>query len=194
MSPQDASIPALDEVCQLNRVFLAYLRANPETGREHFGLSPRAAKVLAEASLEEIDRAADFPRALFELSLPPSTAGQVMDPLGLARESGRRVLKLTLLQSAWHLSRVSGYAARLLMRLKDGDIRRLRTSAIDDILMMSLADNVVHTAFNQLDWIWNELLTETRPEHRRRLLLIGFQPDLALPSTAPGSDRQEIRA
>ena len=103
-----------------------------------------------------------------------------MDPAAHSRSSGERVLQLVLLHSARNLCRMSGYSARLLLRLKDDDVNRLRTAGVDEIVAMSHADDVVHAAFDNLDWIWQELLTEARPEYRRRLLLIGFQPEFLL--------------
>jgi hypothetical protein len=51
---------------------------------------------------------------------------------------------------------------------------------VGEIVSMSLVRNVVGVVFDDLDWIWQELLTEARPEYRRRLLLLGFQPDSLL--------------
>jgi hypothetical protein len=180
MSHSEPPFPALDQVRQLNRLFLEFLRSRPVIASEEFGLSPAATEPLCTASPPQIARAANFPRALFRLRLPPAIPGAVLDPLGQARDTGRRVLQLTLLQSAWHLCRPSGYAARLLLRLTDADIRRLREAEMQDIVEWSLADNLVRAAFDDLDWIWRKLLTESRPEQRRRLALIGLQPDFSL--------------
>jgi hypothetical protein len=49
-----------------------------------------------------------------------------------------------------------------------------------DILQMSMSEHALRVAFDELDWIWNQLLTESRPECRQRLLLLGLQPDLSL--------------
>ena len=180
MSRSNPPIPALDEIRQLNRLFLGFLRERPTVATDRFGLSSRAAGLLTNASPRQIDRAACFPRALFRLCLPPAATSAVMDPLALAHGSGERVLELVLLHSARNLSRMSGYAARLLLRLSDGDVIRLRAAEVDEIVAMSLVEHVVHAAFDQLDWIWQELLTEARPEYRRRLVLIGLQPDFLL--------------
>ncbi|HUF73377.1 MAG TPA: hypothetical protein VMR74_10810 [Gammaproteobacteria bacterium] len=180
MSTTEPSLPAIDEVRELNRLFLAFLRERPGAAAERYGLSPLATELITYATPDQIRRAASFPRALFRIHLPTPSAGSVMDPLTLARGSGERVLELVLLHSARNLSRISGYAARLLLRLDDNAVNRLRTAEVDEIISMSLADNVVHAAFDDLAWIWRELLHEARPEYRRRLLLIGFQPDLSL--------------
>jgi len=185
MSRFDPPLPAIDEIRQANRLFLGYLRSRPEAGAGQLGLTAAATGLLKRASPRQIERAADFPRALFRLRLPPAAGGAVMDPLGFAQESGRRVLGVTLLLCAWNLSRTSAYSARVLLRLDDADIRRFRTAEMAEILAMSGSDDVVCAAFDDLDWIWPVLLTETRPEQRRRLLLIGLQPDF-MPRPLPG--------
>lgn len=179
MSTTEPSLPAIDEVRELNHLFLAFLRDRPAAAAARFGLPPSAADLFRHATEDQIRRAASFPRALFRIHLPTSSAGPARDPLTLATRSGVRVLELVILHSARNVSRISGYAARLLLRLDDTGVERLRTAEVDEIVSMSLADDVVRAAFDDLDWIWQELLHEARPEYRRRLLLIGFQPDLS---------------
>ena len=179
MSQFDSAIPSIDEIRQLNRLFLAFLRERPTVATDRFGLASGAANLLRDASPQQIDRAASFPRALFRLCLPTTTS-TVTGPVVPARGSGERVLQLVLLHSARNLCRMSGYSARLLLRFSDDDVSRLRAAEVDEIVAMSLTDDVVRAAFDDLDWIWHELLTEARPEYRRRLLLIGFQPEFLL--------------
>jgi hypothetical protein len=91
-----------------------------------------------------------------------------------------RILQLALLLNAWNLTRTSGYSARLLLRLDDATIRRLRESEMEGILEMSRGASVVRAAYDDLGWIWQELIVEARPERRQRLLLLGLQPDFSL--------------
>ena len=176
MMRTEPPIEVVDEIRQLNRLFLGFLRHELDNSVDRFGLSPRAAGLLRHAGPDQIDRAASFPRALFGLSLPP-------EPLDAARERGprERVVELVLLHSARNLSRMSGYWARLLLRLDDDSVRRLRGAGVDEIVAMSEVDGVVRTAFGVLDRVLPELLAEPRPEHWRHLLLIGFQPDFSPP-------------
>jgi hypothetical protein len=185
MSHTHQDLPAIEEVRQANRLFLDFLRLRPQVAVAHFGLSPAAAASLAGASPQQIDRAADFPRALFRLRLPPVAPDAELDAQRLAAAPDRRVLQITLLQSAWTLSRTSPYSARLLLRLDEASILRLRGAELRDILLMSLANDVLHAEFDHLDGIWQQLLNESRPELRRRLLLIGLQPELSA-QPAPG--------
>jgi hypothetical protein len=185
MSSATPSILALEEIRQANQLFLDFLRARPGVATDHFGLPPAASELLCRATPEQLGRAADFPRALFRLCLPPTAPVAVVDPLDLGPGSGRRVLQVALLLSASNLCRTSGYSARLLLRLNDDDIRRLREAELREILLLSHGDGILRAAYDELDWIWQRLLTESRPEQRRRLLLIGLQPDPTL-RHAPG--------
>jgi hypothetical protein len=178
MSPSEPTIPAVDEVRELNRLFLAFLHERPDAASERFGLSPLAAGLLQQATPVQMKRAAGFPRALFRFLLPAPPPAGIMT--ALPRSSGERVLELVLLHGARNLSRMSGYAARLLLRLDGDAVNRLRGADVGELIAMSRADQVVMAAFDGLDWIWRELLTEARPEYRRRLLLIGFQPEFSL--------------
>lgn len=177
MSPSEPTIPAVSEVRELNRLFLAFLHERPDAASERFGLSPFASGLLRQATPEQMKRAASFPRALFRLLLPAPPAGGFMS--ALPRNSEERVLELVLLHGARNLSRMSGYAARLHLRLDSEAVNRLRGAEVGELIAMSRAEHVVIAAFGGLDWIWRELLTQARPEYRRRLLLIGFQPELS---------------
>jgi len=176
MSRPDTPISALEEVRQLNQFFLEFLRERL-AHNEYFGLPAVAAELLVRANAEQIDHAARFPRALFRLCLPPQISAAVIEPLAIAQGARGQVLKLVLLNAARNFSRMSGYTARLLLRLSDDDVLRFRAAEVDEIVAWSRSDGLVQAAFGELGWLWRELLTENRPEYRRRLLLIGLQPD-----------------
>lgn len=180
MSHLEVPVYGIDEVRQSNRLFLGYLRSRPDIAASHFGLPAAAAELLQQASAEQVEQAADFPRALFRVTLPAVEPNVVMDSLSLTHESGLRILQLTLLLNAWSLTRTSGYSARLLLRLDDATIRRFRESEMEGILEMSRGAAVVRAAYDDLGWIWQELIVEERPERRQRLLLLGLQPDFSL--------------
>jgi hypothetical protein len=184
MSRIETPISALEEIRQLNQFFLEYLRERRVARDDSFGLPAVVAELLESASPEQIEQAASFPRALFRLCLPPGMPDAVRDPLAAARETRGQVLKLVLLNSARNFSRTSGYSARLLLWLTDDDVTRLRAAEVDQIVAWSRFDGIVRAAFDDLDWLWRELLTEMRPEYRRRLLLIGLQPVVSIQPAA----------
>jgi len=48
----------------------------------------------------------------------------------------------------------------MLLRLVDRDVDRFRQAEMKDILQMWMSEHVLRVAFDDLDWIWNQLLTE----------------------------------
>lgn len=180
MSPIEPPNEAVAEVRQLNRLFLEFLRDQGPGSVERFGLSLRAADFLRRADSDQIDRAASFPRALFGLSLAP-VLREAQPVLGTT-SNREQVISLVLLHSARSLARMSGYSARLLLRLDDDSVQRLRAAEVEDIVAMSSVDGVVSAAFGVLDRVLPELLAEPHPERWRHLLLLGFQPDILLPT------------
>ncbi|MGD8339351.1 MAG: hypothetical protein PVH89_01135 [Gammaproteobacteria bacterium] len=182
MIHSEPPIEAVGEVRQLNRLFLDFLRDQPAGSADRFRLSARAAALLCRAEQHEIVRAASFPRALFGLCLPPAPAVAIEGQPAPA--PGERVIQLVVLHSARNLARMSGYWARLLLRLDDSDVQRLRGADVEDIVAMSEVDGVLCAAFGVLDRVLPELLTEPHAEQRRRLLLLGFQPELLRPAAA----------
>ena len=166
------AIDGLEEVQQLNRLFLNFLQDRPAAGQRFFGLPADAARAVGRASRERLDQLAQFPRALFTIDL--RVDGQAGHE---ALDTAQRVLQLTLLLSAWNLSRRSGYSSRLLLRLEDAEIRRLRTMSLADLTERSQTPGLIRCTFGRAAWLWRDLLAETRPEWRRRLLLIGLQPE-----------------
>lgn len=179
MSHQLQTLPGLDDVRQANRLFLGYLRSRPDIATVGFGLMAAPTRLLQQATLEQIDQAAAFPRALFTLEIAAATGGVAAEPISLNSEFDRRVLQVPLLLTAWNLCRSSGYAARMLLRLSDRDIHWLRNAEMQDIWQMALSVDFVRAAFDELDWVWTDLLSATRPEQRRHLLLVGLQCGLS---------------
>jgi hypothetical protein len=87
-------------------------------------------------------------------------------------------VSLTILLCAWTFSRQSVYQARLLLGLDSRAIAELRSLPLTHLHQRALAPQLVACAFPACDWLWTELLEETRPEARRRLLMIALQPGL----------------
>lgn len=176
MPRKSAAIDGLDELFELNRLFLITVSEDLRAGSNRFGLPPSAARALRRGSTDIVERLAEFPQALFELDLAEPISHGVMDPAKPLPDPAYRAINLTLLVSAWNLSRKNDYAARLFLRLSDAEIRRLRTMPLSDLPRLSMRDHLVGCAFREPAWLWYELLTEKRPEERRRLLLLGLQP------------------
>jgi hypothetical protein len=174
----------LDEIHELNRVFLSYLKQRMEVRGDALELPAAALAALALASSAVLDRAAQFPRALFRLRFESWASWSLMDPAPTAIDPAQQAVQLTLLISASHLSRRSAYAARLFLGLTDAEVRRLRESSIGDLHRMALSSYLVGCAFAETNWLWPELLRDSRPEHRRQLSLIALQPNVAASDAA----------
>ena len=176
MPQNDPPIDGIDDLRELNQLFLLFLKHQDDINLAGFGFPAAVARALRAAPIEQLDALADFPRALFRLDLDAVGGSSGMQTPAVIHDPGRHALNVTLLVSAWNLSRKSGYAARLFLRLSDPEIRVLRTTALRDLAALALQADLVSCAFLDSIWMWQELLTETCPDGRRRLLLIGLQP------------------
>ncbi|HUL83788.1 MAG TPA: hypothetical protein VL131_16690, partial [Gammaproteobacteria bacterium] len=67
----------------------------------------------------------------------------------------------------------------LLLGLEPRAIQRLRAMRLSDLQQLAHVRQLVLCAFAGRDWIWTELLTDTRPEARQQLALVALQPGLA---------------
>jgi hypothetical protein len=177
MPPTPPSLDQLQQVHELNRLFLTYLQTRVRADGECLGLPELARPILRRASSEWLAAVAEFPRALFDLTLD-ERAAQTRDPLRSRDDAARHALCLTILLCAWTLSRQSVYQARLLLALEPRTIQRLRTMQLSDLQQVAHGRELVHCAFAGRDWLWSELLTDPRPEMRQQLALIALQPGL----------------
>lgn len=179
MTSRRPSGEQFEQVHELNRVFLRYLQASVRDGADLLDLPDAARAALAAASQSALDSLAEFPRALFRLNFDERAAAAApREPLKTRAESVRHTVNLTILLCAWSFSRQSVYQARLLLGLESRTIAELRSLQLTDLQHLALAPRLVLCAFPTRDWLWVDLLTETRPEARRRLALIALQPGL----------------
>lgn len=176
--PPRPSLDLLDHVHELNRLFLAFLRSAARERRYCLGLPVRAQRALLESSPELLEMLAQFPHALFRLTLDGHPSGGAIDPLRSSTDGAHYSLSLMILQSARTLCRQSTYQARLLMGLSSRAMQRLRGMPLGELPTLAQTADLVLCAFPERDWLWVELLRETRPEARQQLALIALQPGL----------------
>jgi hypothetical protein len=175
------STPADDdfaEIRALNRLFVDFLAARARRGDPCLGLNRAVAGALRAAEPGALEALAAFPRALFQVRVPRGRALRIADMQIATVDVSRYVMQVTILHSAWTLSRRNPYLARLLLGLEDHDVCDLRALDLADIPAHCAAGETVVCAFAQYAWLWRKLLTENRPEARRQLLLIALQPRL----------------
>jgi hypothetical protein len=164
------------EVRSLNRLFVDFLADRARRGAHCMGLDRSAASALRAAEPRSLETLAAFPRALFQVLVPRGGVPRIADMRVDTVDVSHYVLQVTILHSAWTLSRRNPYLARLLLGLEDRDVRELRTLDLADIPAHCAASETVVCAFAQHAWLWPKLLTESRPEARRQLLLLALQP------------------
>jgi hypothetical protein len=174
----------LEEVCELNRLFLSFLHRNPPGTAARLGVPAGAAQALQAAGEETLSALAAFPQAMFRLELDHLAEPACAEPARSTLDPAHQALQLTLLVSVWNLARQSDYAARFFLGLSDAELALLRALPLSDLPRASLGTDLVRCAFTAADGWWPKLLTETASESRRRLLLIGLQPRHAPPGLA----------
>jgi len=184
----------LEEIQEQNRLFLAYLKHRLRSDQHSMGLSAAIRAALTSATSAELDAAAEFPRALFRFRLEAWTPWQLNDPQAVVIDPAGQSLQVALLVSACNLCRRNHHAARFFLGLSDSEVRRLRATALSELHRYALTAVAVTCAFAGLDWLWLELLRETRSDVRRQLLLVGLQPELSAgPDMASHTGRRLLR-
>lgn len=180
----------LEQIYELNRLFLRYLQSCKREEVLTLGLPQKAVAPLQAASSGQLEAAAEFPRALFQL---------VLDEPSRARAKGvadigslpARTLELTIAYCAWTTSRESTYHARLFFGFCSEMIHALRTTPLSELPSIAVTSVRIVCAFQEAEWLWRQLFLETRPEARRQLVLVALQPPLgaARPSTRAAQQR-----
>ncbi|HEY9182494.1 MAG TPA: hypothetical protein VIQ99_04795 [Gammaproteobacteria bacterium] len=165
----------LQQVQELNRVFLGLLQSRVREQSSCLGLPAEALPPLRVASPELLDAWARFPRALFRLALDPRSRVLPSASSG-SYDEAEHDLCLSILLAMRHTSRYSGYQARLLLGLEAAEIEALTALPLPNLQRLACAPGLLQCAFAECRWFWPALLTATRPEVRRQLLLMALQP------------------
>jgi hypothetical protein len=176
-----STTPVLDhlqQVHELNRVFLGLLQSRVREQRACFGLPSAVLAPLRVAGAELLDALARFPRALFRLELDSRTRAALCEP-GSAYDDAEHDLCLSILLAMRHTSRHSHYQARLLLGLEVAEVEMLRTLPLPNLQRVASNPGLLRCAFGEREWFWPALLTATRPEVRRQLTLMALQPGTA---------------
>ncbi len=177
----------LEEVHQLNGLFLDFLRSRVRTGGDCLGLPVNAARLLGKVPPEHLDAIVAFPTALFRLDLDVLETPRVLDPAADLEDPAKFALQHGILHSARSLCRHRPYAARLFLGLGDKEIRRLRRMPLNELRELAALPGILRCAHCESVRLWEGLLSETRPESRRVLFLLGLQPKLDRICEAPVS-------
>lgn len=132
---------------------------------------------LCAASSALLDAAADFPGALFRVRLDAHDPHPVCAPRALGSlEEAEYHLGSSILHAVRHLSRQSAYQAQVLFGLQRGEVERFRGLTLDDLRHLAGQPALLVRAHADRPWFWQGLLAPSRPEARRLLTLMAFQP------------------
>jgi len=165
----------LQQVQELNRVFLGLLQSRVREQRSCLGLPTGVLPPLRIASSELLDAWARFPRALFRLELDSRSRARPSAP-SETHDEAEHDLCLSILLAMRHTSRYSRYQARLLLGLEATEIDALCALPLPNLQRLACAPGLLQCAFGDCGWFWSALLTSTRPEVRRQLVLMALQP------------------
>jgi hypothetical protein len=169
----------LQEIRELNCLFLRFLQAAARSGADCLGLDPSLAEPLRRASSAHIERIAGLPRALFSLDLEhgSSLGGKPNLPRSSLAQT-REALTLTVLLCAWNMSRRRAFQARMFLGLSGTAIRCLRTLPLSELHHFRRSPRLLSCAFPGAPGLWAGLLREQDTGVPRALTLIGLQPKL----------------
>src|SRR5690606_20405481 len=135
-----------------------------------------SAASLRASTPEQLHAAAECRRGLFQLQI----TGAAGAPAARFYSSPlpARILEMTIAYCAGSTSRESVYHARLFFGLGAEVIHTLRTTPLSELPRLAISRANVVCAFQEAEWLWRQLLVETRPEARRQLVLVALQPPL----------------
>lgn len=167
-----------DDVRELNRLFLSFLHHRAHERLDCLGLNDTTVATLRATPPVVLDQLADYPGALFRLKLDTLRA-PVADARPLSADPAQLCLQSGILNGVWHLAKRSTFGARLHLAMTDADVDLLRSMPLLELSRLALSVEFIGCAYLESEWVWIELLTETRPEYRRYLLLVGMQPNVA---------------
>ncbi|MEE8542291.1 MAG: hypothetical protein V3S94_00365 [Gammaproteobacteria bacterium] len=171
----------LEELQELNLLFLMYLRAAARAGGDCLGLPARSARTLRELSSTALEALSMFPRSLFLLDLNNlTTTREHLVLLRTALDQSLQALALTVLHSAWNMSRQRDFQARMFLRLSAVATRRLRTVALSELPLLAGTPSLLSCAFPGARSLWATLINRTEAELPRALKLIALHPDAAV--------------
>jgi hypothetical protein len=189
MPASNDDLDGLEQVHELNRLFLHYLRSQAVARENCLGLPRQAIETLRSIAAEQLDRVAELPRALFSLRLGSEVARDRMMPGDTVTLRARQAMQLTILLSVWNCCRTSSYHARAFFGLSLETIRRLRMTPLSVLPEIAIAADLVVCAFSDSRWLWHRLLTETSELSRERLKLVALQPSISGVRPVPRNKR-----
>lgn len=175
MLPKSPAADDLEQVYELNSLFLHLLRTRVENGGDLLGLPQDVVGLLQQIPSSLIDSFAEFPKALFRVRLGAASTGEAVLVPDDADAMMKQAVQITLLSDIRNTCRKSAYLARAFFDLSSETIQRLRGTPASALPALAQRTEV-DCAFENRPWLWRALLMANDVESRRRLFLVAFQP------------------
>jgi hypothetical protein len=167
-----------EEIQELNLLFLIYLRSCAREGTDSLGLPSASAARLRQLSAGALETIAAFPRSLYTLRLDGAT--KMREGLALSHSAlveARQALTLTVLHSAWNMSRQRDFQARMFLRLPAATTRRLRTVSLSELPLLAATPGLLSADFPGSRSLWATLIDRSDTEMSRAFRLVALHPD-----------------
>jgi len=180
----------LSDLRALNRLFLDYLVTLARETRPCLGLPSHVARDLLDARPATLDRIAELPVALFRLVLGTRAVQHA-----LPRDRHEQIwwsLTLTILSSAWHLTRSHPFEARAFLHLSDDEARYLRAVPVSELATLARSPTLLRCALADGEFTWPALVRLDARDDERMLTLIALQPAAALASRPTACDAARL--
>ncbi len=180
----------LSDLRALNRLFLDYLVTLAREARPCLGLPAHVARRLRDARPETLDRIAELPVALFRLVVMTTPVQHA-----LPRDRHEQIwwsLTLTILSSAWHLTRSHPFEARAFLHLSDDEAQHLRAIPVSELATLARSPTLLRCAFADGAFTWPALVRLDEIDDERMLTLIALQPAAAIASRPTAYDTARL--
>ena len=167
----------LAEIRELNHLFLILLQRRARQGAECLGLPGPISRQIRDASPAVIHGLSMFPRALFILNLDcVEAAGSFVEVSTDNLSHTRHALALTILLTAWNMTRHRGFQARMFLGLSVRDAVFLRKLPLSDLHRLTPMPELLGCAFRDTRKLWTSLLHHAPSGLPPALHLVGLQP------------------
>lgn len=167
----------LQDISELNELFLILLQGRARQGVDCLGLAAPIARRIRDARPAVIRGLSEFPRALCALNLDAleREVGVVEEPAESLSQA-RKALTLTVLLTAWNMSRRRRFQARMFLSLSAHDAVLLRTLSLSELHRVAQVPGLLGCAFPDAEKLWASLLDHAEGGLPPALRLVALQP------------------
>ena len=188
----------LAEIRELNHLFLILLQRRARQGGQCLGLPASVSCRIRDASPAVIRGLSSFPRALFILNLDCVEApGGHVEVSTDSLSQARHALALTILLTAWNMTRQRDFQARMFLGLSGREAVLLRKLPLSELHRLAPMPELLRCAFGDAGKLWTSLLHHAAGGLPPALHLVGLQPralELMAEDENPGTRLEIVSA